>query len=67
LDACNGGKSSKERIMLLFASSAVGTDIVTPLFIGRVENPCCFKNIRKLPTKYVAIRKAFVTYIILLI
>jgi hypothetical protein len=29
--------------------------------IGKVENPCCFKNVRKLPTKYVAIRKAFVT------
>jgi hypothetical protein len=57
-DPCNGGKNSKERITVLLACNADGTDKLPPLVIGNSENPRCFKNVRQLPTKYVANRKA---------
>jgi hypothetical protein len=60
-DPCNGGKNSKERITVLLACNADGTDKLPLLVIGKSENPRCFKNVRQLPTKYVAIRKAWVT------
>jgi hypothetical protein len=60
-DPCNGGKNSMERITVLLACSADGTDKLPPLDIGKSENPRCFKNVRQLPTKYVANRKAWVT------
>jgi hypothetical protein len=59
-DPCNGGKNSKERIMVLLAYNANGTDTLPPLFIGKSENPHCFKTVRKLPTKYIVSRKAWV-------
>jgi hypothetical protein len=60
-DPCNGGKNSKERITVLLACNADGTDRLPPLVIGKSENPCFFKNVRQLPTKYVVNRKAWVT------
>jgi hypothetical protein len=60
-DPCNGGKNSKERITVLLACNADGTDKLPPLVIWKSENPHCFKNVRQLPTKYVANRKAWVT------
>jgi hypothetical protein len=59
-DPCNGGKNSKERITVLLACNADGTDKLPPLVIGKIENPRCFKNVRQLSTKYVANRKAWV-------
>jgi hypothetical protein len=58
-EACSWGNNAKERIML--ACSADGSDRLAPVVIGTGENHCCFKNVRKLPTKYVASRKAWVT------
>jgi hypothetical protein len=63
-DPCNGGKNSKERIMVLLDCNGDGTDKLPPLVIGKSENPRCFKNVRQLPTKYVANRKAWVTQVI---
>jgi hypothetical protein len=60
-DPFNGGKNSKERITVLLACNADGTDKLPPLVTGKSENPCCFKNVGQLPTKYVANRKAWVT------
>jgi hypothetical protein len=60
-DPCNGGKNSKERITVLLACNADGTDKLPPLVIGKSEDPRCFKNVRQLPTKYLANRKAWVT------
>jgi hypothetical protein len=60
VDPCNGGKNSKERIMVLLACNADGTDKLPPLVIGKSENRCCFKNVRQLHTKYVANRKTWV-------
>jgi hypothetical protein len=52
------------RIVLLLAYSADGTVRLPPLVIGKSENPHSFKNVRKLPTKYVANRKAWITHAI---
>jgi hypothetical protein len=60
-DPCNGGKNSKERITVLLARNADGTDKLPPFVIWKIENPHCFKNVRQLPTKCVANRKAWVT------
>jgi hypothetical protein len=63
-DPCNGGKNSKEKITILLAWIADLTDKLTPFVIGKSENPHCFKNDVKLPTKYVANRKAWATHTI---
>jgi hypothetical protein len=63
-DPCNGRKNSKERIMVLLACNADGTDKLPPLVTGRSENTRCFKNVRQLPTKYVANREAWVIHAI---
>jgi hypothetical protein len=53
--------NSKERITVLLACNANGTDKFPLLLIGKNESPHCFKNVRKLPTKYAANRMAWVT------
>jgi hypothetical protein len=60
-DHCNGGKNSNERTIFLLACGADGTDRLPQLITGKSENPQCFKKFRKLLTKYVANRKAWVT------
>jgi hypothetical protein len=60
-DSCNGGKNSKERITVLLACNAYGTDKFPLLVIRKSENTLCFRNIRKLPTKYAGNRKAWIT------
>jgi hypothetical protein len=49
-----------KRIMVLLACNADGSDKLPPLVTGKNESPCCFKNVRKLPTKYVANRKEYI-------
>ena len=44
-----GGKKMKERLTILLACNADGSDELTPLVIGKSQNPRCFKNVRKLP------------------
>jgi hypothetical protein len=50
-DPCNGGKNSKERIMVLLACNADGTDKLPPLVIGKSEYPRYFKNVSCPPNK----------------
>jgi hypothetical protein len=38
------------RMVTVIACNAIGTDKLPPLVIRKNENPCCFKNVRKLPT-----------------
>jgi hypothetical protein len=57
-DPNNSRRNSKEMIMVLLAYNTNGTDRLSPLVTAKSKNPCCFKNVRKLPTKYVAIRNA---------
>jgi hypothetical protein len=51
----------KDRTMVLFACNVNGTHKFPPLVTGTSEGPGCFKNIRKLPNKQAADRKAGVT------
>jgi hypothetical protein len=60
-DSCNGGKYSKERIRLLLACNADGTDKLPSLVSVKSENPHSFENVRKLLIKYTANRTACVT------
>ena len=60
-DPCNGRRNCEEGITVLLACSANCPDKHPPLVTGKIEKPHWFKNVRKLPTKYVANRKAWVT------
>jgi hypothetical protein len=48
-------------IKVLLGCNADGTGKFPPLHTGKSENTCCFIYVRKLPTKYAANRKAWVT------
>jgi hypothetical protein len=50
-DLCNGGKNSKKRIMVLLTCNANGSDKLPSIVTRKNERPCCFKNVRRLPTK----------------
>ena len=65
-DPGKGIKTSKERITVLLACSAVGHKL-KPLVIGKAENPRCFRGTDKasLPMTYRANRKAWMTSILL--
>ena len=57
-EKCSGGKHSKIRITGLAAANTVGNKL--PMFvIGKVKNPRCFKNIKKLPCRYRSQRKSW--------
>jgi hypothetical protein len=42
-------------VTVLLACNADGSDYLPPLVIGKYWSPCCFKNVRNLPMKYVSI------------
>lgn len=44
-ESCHGGKNSKERITVLLAANATGTEKLKPLVIGKSQKPRCFKGI----------------------
>ena len=46
-EKCFNGERSKERLTILFAANMTGTDKLTPLVIGKSQNPRCFKGINK--------------------
>lgn len=50
--ACDGGKLSKERIIVLLGSNMDGTDKLVPLVIGKFGKPRCFKYVKSLPVTY---------------
>lgn len=60
-DPCHGGKKSKERVTVLLAVNADGSEKLPPLVIGKFQKPRCFKNNRILPTKYTFNKKAWMT------
>jgi hypothetical protein len=66
-DPCNARRNCKESITILLACSANWPDKHLPSVTGKIEKPQRIKNIRKLPTKYVTNRKAWVTDAILLL
>ena len=56
-EKCSGGKHSKIRITGLAAANAVGSKL--PMFvISKAKKPRCFKNIKTLPCRYRAQKKA---------
>ena len=58
---CTGGKKSKERLTVLVCSNMSGTEKLPLLVIGKSKNLRCFKNVRTLPTDYLANKKAWMT------
>lgn len=60
-EKCVGGKHSKVRLTVLLCSNMTGTEKRKLLVIGKSRNPRCFKNVKKLPVKYTANTKAWMT------
>ncbi|XP_075732481.1 tigger transposable element-derived protein 6 [Rhipicephalus microplus] len=58
---CQGGKHSKKRITVLLCANMDGSDKRPLLVIGKSAKPCCFKGNRRLPVKYVANSRAWMT------
>lgn len=58
-----GLKASKERITVLFCVNKAGNHKLTPLIIGKSQNPRCFKsiNIKSLPVEYRNSANAWMT------
>lgn len=60
-EKCVGGKQSKERLSVLLCANMTGTEKRKLLVIGKSKNPRCFKNVKQLPVRYVANKKAWMT------
>jgi hypothetical protein len=60
-ESCHGGKHSKDRLTVLLCVNSDGSDKHLPIVIGKSPKPRCFKNVKKLPTKYHANGKAWMT------
>jgi hypothetical protein len=58
---CHGGMKSEHRVAVLLACNADGSDKLPPLVIGKYRSPRCFKNVRRLPTKYKANTNSWMT------
>jgi hypothetical protein len=59
--SCHGEKSAKERITVLLCVNSDDSDKQVPIMVGKSMKPRCFKNIKKLPVKYYANKKAWMT------
>ena len=57
---CHGGKQSKDRLTVHVCANMSGTDKLPMFVIGKSKNPR-FKNVKSLPTEYVANKKAWMT------
>ena len=57
----SGFKKLKDRVTLLFCTNRTGTHKLTPLLIGRFNNPRCFKHLNKekLPVLYASSKNAW--------
>lgn len=60
-EKCVGGKQSKERLTVLLCANMTGNEKRKLLVIGKSKQPRCFKNVKKLPVRYAANRKAWMT------
>uniref|UniRef100_A0A8C8RVB4 HTH CENPB-type domain-containing protein n=1 Tax=Pelusios castaneus TaxID=367368 RepID=A0A8C8RVB4_9SAUR len=58
-----GFKKIKDRVPLLFCTNKTGSHKLTPLLIGRFNNPRCFKHLNKakLPVIYSSSKNAWMT------
>jgi hypothetical protein len=59
--SCHGGKYSKDRLAVLLCVNSDGSDKQVSIMTGKSLKPRCFKNVKKLPTKYHANGKAWMT------
>ena len=61
-----GMKKQKERITLMACSNATGSHKLPLMFVGKAQNPRCFKHVNKsaLPVKYYAQMNAWVDSVI---
>ena len=60
-ESCHGGKHSKDRLTVLLCVNSDGSDKQMPIVIVKSPKPRCFKNVKKLPIKYYANSKAWMT------
>jgi hypothetical protein len=60
-ESCHGRKHSKDRVTVLLCVNSDGSDKQVPIVIGKSPKPRCFKNVKKLPTKYHTNGKAWMT------
>jgi hypothetical protein len=58
---CIGGKHSKDRIPVIVCDNADGTDKRELRVIGKSKNRSYFKNVKSLPVRYSANKKAWMT------
>jgi hypothetical protein len=58
-ESCHGGKHSKDRLTVLLCVKSDVSDKQVPIVIS--PKPRCFKNVKKLPTKYHTNGKAWMT------
>jgi len=60
-ESCNGGKHSIDRLTVLLCVNSDGSDKQVLIVIRKSPKPRCFKNVKKLPTKFHANGKAWMT------
>lgn len=60
-EKCHGGKLSKERVTVLVAANADGSEKLPLLMLGKSPRPRCFKNIKRLPCEYKNQARAWMT------
>lgn len=51
-DFCNGDIKCKEWVTILLTYSADGSDKLLSLVTEKIVSPCCFRNVKRLLTKY---------------
>ena len=57
--SCHGGKHSKDRLTVLLCVNSEGSDEHVSIVTGKSPKPRCFKNVKKLRTKYHTNSKAW--------
>jgi hypothetical protein len=57
----HGGKSAKERLVVLLCTNSDGSDKRVPIIIEKSARPWCFKNAKKLPVTYYVNSKMWMT------
>lgn len=60
-EKCVGGKLSKEQITVFVCANMDGSEKRKLFVIGKSKKPRCFKNVKSLPVRYTANRKAWMT------
>lgn len=63
-EKCVGGKLSKERLTVFVCANMDGSEKRKLLVIGKSLKPRCFKNVKCLPVRYQANKKAWMTSVL---